>query len=47
MCNKAVGIYPIAIQFVSECYKTQEICNKVVDICPFVYGSVPDRYMTQ
>ena len=42
MCNKAVNTYPSPIQFVSECYKNQEMCVKAVDTCPFVYDSVPD-----
>ena len=33
MCNKAVNTYPSAIQFVPECYKTQEICDKAVNTC--------------
>ena len=37
MCNKAVGTYPSAAQFVSECYKSQEMCDKAVDSCPFVF----------
>ena len=32
------------IQFVCEYYKTQEMCVKAVDTCPFVFGSVPDQY---
>ena len=35
------------IQFATECYKSQEICNKAVDICPFGFNSVRDCYMTQ
>ena len=42
MCNKAVGTYPSPIQFVSECYKTQEMCDTAVDTCPCVFDSVPD-----
>ena len=30
MCNKAADMYPSIIQFVFECYKTQEICDKAV-----------------
>ena len=32
MCDEADNIYPSAIQLFSECYKTQETCEKVVDI---------------
>ena len=35
------------MQFVSDWYKTQEMCNKAVDIFPFVFDSVPDWYKTQ
>ena len=33
---------PFAIEFVPECYKSQEICDKAVDTCPFVF-----RYIIQ
>ena len=46
MCNKAVGIYSTAMQFVPECYTSQEIYDKAVDACYFVFDSVPDQYMT-
>ena len=35
------------MQFVPECYKTQEMCLKAVDACPFVFESAPNRYNTQ
>ena len=35
------------LQFVAECYKTQEICVKALDTCSFVFNSVRDRYKTQ
>ena len=31
MCNKAVDNYPHVLQFVLECYKTHEMCDKVVN----------------
>ena len=31
MCNKAVGNYADALEFVSVCYKTQKMFNKAVD----------------
>ena len=40
MCDKVVYIFLSAIQFVSECFKTQEMDNKAVDICLFVFISV-------
>ena len=36
MCDKAVDTYPSTINFVSECFMTQEMCNKVVNSC-FLY----------
>ena len=30
MCNKAVDNYHCVLEFVPECFKTQEMCNKVV-----------------
>ena len=35
MCDKVVNTYPSAIKFVSECITTQEMSNKVVNICFF------------
>ena len=29
MCHKTVEIYPHALEFVPECYKTQKVCHKV------------------
>ena len=45
--QEAVDSYPSAIQFVPECYKTQEMCIKTVDTCLFKFDSVPDQYKTQ
>ena len=44
-----VGIddYPFTIKFVPECYKTQEMYNKNVITCFFLFGSAPDWYKTQ
>ena len=33
MCDKAVYTHPTTIKYVSECYKTQEVCNKAVHRC--------------
>ena len=41
-CNEAVSTCLSAIQFVPDQYKTEEICEKAVDICPFVFDSAPD-----
>ena len=40
MFNKAVGMYSSGIQFIPDQYKTQKMCAKAVDTCPFVFGSV-------
>ena len=47
MCNKPFGIYPAVIQFISYQYKTQEICVKAVDTCPFVFDCTSDWSKTQ
>ena len=47
MCNKAVGTYPSAIQFVPESSKSQEMCDKAADTCLFVLDFVPNIYMNQ
>ena len=35
------------MQFGPEFYKTEEMCQKAVDTCPFVFHSVSDQYITQ
>ena len=35
------------MQFVPECYKSQEMFDKAVNTCRFVSDSVPDLYMSQ
>ena len=43
MCNKAaVNTYPSSMQFVPEYFKTQEMCAKVNDTCPFVFHFITD-----
>ena len=37
MCNKAVDNYPHALEFFSECFKTQKMCDIAVDThCPTI-----------
>ena len=36
-----------AIQFIPHRFKAQEMCDKAVDTCLFVFDSVPDWYITQ
>ena len=45
--KKAVDTYPSAIQFVSDWYKTQQMCVKAVETCPFVFDSALKWYTTQ
>ena len=42
MCNKAVDSYLSAIKFVFEWLKTQEICDKTIDACPFLFHFIHD-----
>ena len=41
MCNKAVGNYPYALEFVPGCYNTREMCDKAVDTYPSIIKFVP------
>ena len=41
MCNKAVGNYPQALEYIPECYKAQKICDKAVDTYPSTIKFVP------
>ena len=34
--------YPFAKKFVLEYFKSQELCDKDLDTCPFAFDSVPD-----
>ena len=47
MCDKAVNSHPCTMQFVPECYKSQEMCDKAVNRSFFVFNSIPDHYKTQ
>ena len=46
-CNKAVDTYAHALQFVPNCFKTQNICNKAVDTHASAMQLVPDWCKTQ
>ena len=37
MCDKAVYAYPSTTKFFPECYKDQEMCNKVAIRCFFLF----------
>ena len=47
MCNKAVENYPYALEYVSECYKTQKMCDKVVDTFISTKKFEPECYKTK
>ena len=36
MCNKATDNYSHALEFVPECFKTQNMCDKAVKILIFL-----------
>ena len=40
MCDKAVDIHLSVKQLVPEFFKTQEMCDKAVDTCFFVFHSI-------
>ena len=46
MCTKAVHNYPQALNFVSECYKTQNRCDKAVGTYPSTIKFVSECFMT-
>ena len=46
MCDKSINTH-LSIQFVPECYKTQEMCDKAVNRCFFVFIYILDWYKTQ
>ena len=46
MCNKAIENYPHALEYVSECYKTQKMCDKADDIFHSTIRFVAECYKT-
>ena len=44
MCDKGVSTHSSTIQFIPECYKTQELCYKVISDDPFSIRYAPDQY---
>ena len=44
---KAVNTYPSTIRFIPENLLTQEMCNKAVNKCFFVFDSIHYQYKTQ
>ena len=47
MCDKVVNTHFSTIQFVPECYKTQEICHKAFSKGFHSFFYIPERYKTQ
>ena len=43
MCLRAAERYPYALEFVSDQYKTQEICERAVQKDPYTLEFVPDQ----
>ena len=46
MCNKAIENYPHALEYVSECYKTQKVCDKADDTFHSTIKFVTECYKT-
>ena len=42
MSNKAVDNYPHPLEFVPDCYMTQEMCDKVVNTHSYTIEFVPE-----
>ena len=42
MCDKTVNTYPSTIKFVPEFFMTQEMCDKAVNRCFFVFDSISE-----
>ena len=40
VCDKDVNTYPLTIKFVPEWLITQEMCDKPVTRCLFLFGSI-------
>ena len=47
MCDKAINDYTSAIQLIPNGCITQEIYNKTVNVCTFVFYSFPDQFKTR
>ena len=47
MCEKAVENDPEALEFVSAHFKTQEICNETIEVCPWSLEYIPDWLVTR
>ena len=47
MCDKADSTYPSTIKFVPECVMSQEMYDKAVNRCFFLFYSIPNQYKIQ
>ena len=47
MCDKSVDTHPPTTKYIPQCHKTQEMYNKPVHSCFFVFDSIPDQYEAQ
>ena len=47
MSDRAVSTYPSTIKFVSECFMTQKMCDRVAPEDHFLIVYCPDKYITQ
>ena len=50
MIKLSILILILKLKFVPECFMThmtQEMCDKAVNRCFFVFHSIPDQYKTQ
>ena len=47
MCNKAADNFAHALDFVSDCQKSQKMCNKAANTYPPTIQFVPEYYKTQ
>ena len=47
MFDKTVSIYTSTTKFIPECVMTQEMCDKAVNRCFFVFYSITNQYKTQ
>ena len=47
MFDKTVSTYLSTIKFVPECFMTQEMRDKAVNRCRFVFSSMPDQHKSR
>ena len=47
MYEKAVNNYSFSLIHVSNCYKTQNVCGKVIDMCTFLLDYILNCFKKQ